>query len=72
MDWYLTDSKSRITREIHAVEKTREFHDNESETISGESGRTPFSFIVFFLVIRNSSNKRRLGGAAFIRGRRLF
>ena len=39
-------------------------------------------FIVFFLVIRNSSNKRRIGGAALInffvpdaaliRGRRLF
>ena len=39
-------------------------------------------FIVFFLVIRNSSNKRRIGGAAlinffvpdaaFIRGRRLI
>ena len=28
-------------------------------------------FIVFFLVIRNSSNKRRIGGAALIRGRRL-
>ena len=36
MDWYLTDSKSRITREIHAVEKTREFHDNESENIRVE------------------------------------
>ena len=24
-------------REIHAVKKTREFHDNESENISGES-----------------------------------
>ena len=29
-------------------------------------------FIVFFLVIRNSSNKRRIGGAALIRGRRLL
>ena len=28
-------------------------------------------FIAFFLVIRNSSNKRRIGGAALIRGRRL-
>ena len=38
MDWYQTVSKSRITREIHAVKKkTREFHDNESENISGES-----------------------------------
>ena len=38
MDWYLTDSKSRITREIHTVEKTREFHDkNESENIRVES-----------------------------------
>ena len=37
MDWYLTDSKSRIAREIHPVKKTREFHDNESENISGES-----------------------------------
>ena len=32
-----TDSKSRITREIHAVKKTWEFHDNESENIIGES-----------------------------------
>ena len=37
MDGYLTDSKSRITKEIHAVKKLREFHDNESENISGES-----------------------------------
>ena len=29
-------------------------------------------FIVFFLVIRNSSNKRRIGGAALIRGRRVL
>ena len=29
-------------------------------------------FMVFFLVIRNSSNERRIGGAALIRGRRLF
>ena len=29
-------------------------------------------FIVFFLVIRNSSNKRRIAGAALIRGRRLL
>ena len=29
-------------------------------------------FIVFFLVIRNSSNKRRIGGAAFIQGQRLL
>ena len=29
-------------------------------------------FIVFFLVLRNSSNKRRIGDAALIRGRRLF
>ena len=27
-------------------------------------------FIVYFLVIRNSSNKRRIGSAALIRGRR--
>ena len=38
MDWYLTDSNSRITREIHAVKETREFHDkNESENIRVES-----------------------------------
>ena len=37
MDWYLTDLESRITREIHAGKKTREFQDNESENISGES-----------------------------------
>ena len=37
VDWYLTDGKSRITREIHAVKKNREFHDNESENISRES-----------------------------------
>ena len=45
MQWYTfylliflwNDSKSRITREIHAVKKYREFHDNESENISGES-----------------------------------
>ena len=37
MDWYLTDDKSRITREIHTVKKKREFHDNESENISSES-----------------------------------
>ena len=29
-------------------------------------------FIVFFLVIRNSSNKRSIGGAALIRGQRLL
>ena len=29
-------------------------------------------FIVFFLVIRISSNKRRIGGAALIRGPRLL
>ena len=29
-------------------------------------------FIVFFLVLRNSSNKRRIGDAALIRGRRLL
>ena len=28
-------------REIHAVKKTREFHDNENEKISGESIRGP-------------------------------
>ena len=27
---------------------------------------------MFFLVIRNSSNKRRIGGAALIQGRRLI
>ena len=32
-----TNGKSRITREIHAVKKTREFHDFESENISGGS-----------------------------------
>ena len=38
MEGYQTDSKSRIKREIHAVEKKiREFHDKESENISGES-----------------------------------
>ena len=37
MEWYLTDNKSRITREIHAVKKNREFHDNKSDNISGES-----------------------------------
>ena len=37
MDWYLTDSKSRITTEIQAVKKTREFHDNEGENIRVES-----------------------------------
>ena len=38
MDWYQTDSKSQITREIHAVKKNPwEFHYNESENISGES-----------------------------------
>ena len=31
----LTDSKSRITREIHAV-KNPEFHDNEGENIRVE------------------------------------
>ena len=29
-------------------------------------------FIVFFLVILNSSNKRHIGGAALIRGRHLL
>ena len=29
-------------------------------------------YIVFFVVIRNSSNKRRIGDAALIRGRRSF
>ena len=29
-------------------------------------------FIVFFLVMRNSSNRRRIGGAALIRGWRLL
>ena len=29
--------KFRIITEIHTVKKTREFHDNESENISGES-----------------------------------
>ena len=37
MDWYETNSKSRITRAVHAVKKTRELHGNESENISGES-----------------------------------
>ena len=37
MDWYKTESKSRITREIHAAKKTWVFHDNESQNISGES-----------------------------------
>ena len=37
MEWYLTDNKSRITREIHAVKETREFHDNKGGNISGES-----------------------------------
>ena len=45
MQWYTfylliflwTDSKSWITREIPAVKKYQEFHDNESENISGES-----------------------------------
>ena len=37
MDWYYTDNKSRITRETHAAKKSREFHDNESENVSGES-----------------------------------
>ena len=37
MDWYYTDSKSRITREIHTEKETPEFHNKESENISGES-----------------------------------
>ena len=56
------------------MKKNREFHDNESENISCES-KTPFSLwnnLVFFLVKRNSSNKRSIGGAALIRGRRLI
>jgi len=32
-----THSRSKITREIHAVKKTREFHDSESENIRVES-----------------------------------
>ena len=45
MQWYTfylliflwTDSKSGIMGEIHAVKKYGEFHDNESENVSGES-----------------------------------
>ena len=37
MDWYLTDNKSRITREIHAVKKIWEFHDNKSKNNCSES-----------------------------------
>ena len=49
-----------MTREIHAVKKTREFHDKESENISGESvGGAPL--ITFFVP-----------DAALIRGRRLI
>ena len=80
-DRYLTDNKSRITREIHAAKKTREFHDNESENIRVESEllcrcgtilQRSVGFIVLFPVIRNSSNKHRIGGAALIRRRRLL
>ena len=47
-------------REVHAVKKTREFHDNDSENISGESigGAALINLFV--------------PDAALIRGRRLF
>ena len=66
------------------MKKAREFHDNESENISGES-KLPCRcgtiynvqsilnlFYGVFLVIRNSLDKRRIRGAALIRGRRLL
>ena len=59
--WYLTDSKSRITREIHAVKKTREFHDNESENISGCGAYSRVALTSF--IVRD---------AALIRGQRLI
>ena len=37
MDWYKTDSKSKIKREIHTEKETPELHNKESENISGES-----------------------------------
>ena len=36
MDWYLTDSKSRIARVIHVVKKNV-FRDNKGENIRVES-----------------------------------
>ena len=40
---FLWTDTNWITREIHVVKKTREFHDNDSENISGESE----SFVVY-------------------------
>ena len=66
MDWYWyqfeTDSKSRITREIDAVEKTREFNDEEDENISGESiGGVPWvpEVLFFFREERAVKTERR-------------
>ena len=66
-----TYSKSRITREIHAVKKSREFHDNESENISGESigVRRLFEGGAY---LRAALINFFVPGAALIRGRRLF
>ena len=65
MDWFETDSKSRIKREIHAVKKTWDFHDNESENISGESigGAVPIRGrrLLTFL----SQMQRQLEGGAY-------
>ena len=77
MDWYLTDSKSRIARVIHVVKKNV-FRDNKGENIRVESELlVQFYNIqsilkVFLLVLRNSSNKRRIGGAALNQGRCLI
>ena len=73
--WTDTKLKSRITREIHAVKKkTPNFMITRAKisAVRANSFVVLEQFIVFFLVIRNSSNKRRIGGAALIRGRRLI
>ena len=72
-----TNTKLIVNQELRSEKRYREFHDNESENISGESEllcrcgtiyNVQSILKLFFLVILNSSNKRRIGGAALIRG----
>ena len=70
-----------VNLELHSKNSERRAHRPSREqyshfelkNITFKENKLPMlflnCFIVFFLVLRNSSNKRRIGGAALIRGR---
>ena len=74
MDWYLTDGKSRITREISAVKKPESFMKTRAKisAVRANSFVVVEQFSVFPGYSRAALINFFVPGAALIRGRRLF